>query len=195
MKIFGVIHSSRGDSPIVYYKGEGTLREGYPLFLPDIEESLIVAIPALFIKIGRTGKFVDPSFAHRYIESIGVGYDVTAMDCWVRLRRQGLPWDRAKDFDGAAVIGNAVPFEPQPSYTIEDLEHRAIATFPDLDLYRSLSEVSKNRIIHTGDIIFLIDSSFYDLPLQGFYYSLQVNESYSIGLSEHSSLSCVLRTK
>lgn len=196
MKIFGYIPSYKSDqSPILFYKGEGVLRPNYPLFLPEIEQSSIVAIPCLVLRIGRTGKFVDPSFAHRYIDGISVGYDVTALERWQEERRLGLPWERSKDFEGSSVVGNIVAFEPLSSYSIADSEGVVSASFSLDTLYQAISQFSYDRVIHTGDLLMLIAPDFYEPTSQGECYPLRIDEKHHLYSPQLPSVVCELRTK
>jgi len=45
------------------------------------------------------------------IAGIGFGLDLTKADVQNRLKEKGLPWERAKGFDGSAVLGEFVPFD------------------------------------------------------------------------------------
>jgi len=44
------------------------------------------------------------------ITGIGFGLDLTKADIQNRLKEKGLPWERAKGFDGSAVLSDFVPF-------------------------------------------------------------------------------------
>ncbi len=44
-------------------------------------------------------------------QEIGLGIDFTARDLQTKLKEKGLPWEKAKGFDGAAVIGKWLPKE------------------------------------------------------------------------------------
>jgi len=44
------------------------------------------------------------------ITGVGFGLDLTLADVQNRLKTKGLPWERAKSFDGAAVLSPFVPF-------------------------------------------------------------------------------------
>jgi len=59
----------------------------------------------VLVKINRVGKHIDKKFAHKYYNEIGLGIDFTARDLQAKLKAKGLPWEKAKAFDGAAVIG------------------------------------------------------------------------------------------
>jgi 2-keto-4-pentenoate hydratase/2-oxohepta-3-ene-1,7-dioic acid hydratase in catechol pathway len=62
----------------------------------------------ILVKINRIGKHIDQKFAHKYYDEIGLGIDFTARDLQSQLKEKGLPWEKAKAFDGSAVIGNFV---------------------------------------------------------------------------------------
>jgi 2-keto-4-pentenoate hydratase/2-oxohepta-3-ene-1,7-dioic acid hydratase in catechol pathway len=57
------------------------------------------------VKIKKVGKHIREKFAHKYYDEIGLGIDFTARDLQQKLKDKGLPWEKAKAFDGAAVIG------------------------------------------------------------------------------------------
>lgn len=65
----------------------------------------------LVIKINRLGKSIEARFAHRYYDEIGLGVDFTARDIQRQLVAKGLPWEKAKAFDSAAVLGKFIPKE------------------------------------------------------------------------------------
>ncbi|KIO35066.1 fumarylacetoacetate hydrolase family protein [Shewanella sp. cp20] len=44
-------------------------------------------------------------------EAVGVGLDLTKRQLQSRLKAKGLPWERAKSFDGAALFSEFVPFD------------------------------------------------------------------------------------
>lgn len=45
------------------------------------------------------------------IAGIGFGLDLTKAEIQNHLKSKGLPWERAKGFDGSAVLGDFVPFD------------------------------------------------------------------------------------
>ena len=55
------------------------------------------------------GKHIAKEFAHKYYDEVGLGIDFTARDLQSKLKAKGLPWEKAKGFDGAAVVGNWLP--------------------------------------------------------------------------------------
>ena len=57
------------------------------------------------MKIQRLGKHIQPEFAHKYYSQIGLGIDFTARSVQNELKEKGLPWEKAKAFDGSTLIG------------------------------------------------------------------------------------------
>ena len=80
----------------------------FGFMIPPFSEDIHFEVEIL-VKINRIGKFIDQKFAHKYYEEIGLGIDFTARDLQGRLKEKGLPWEKAKSFDGSAVIGKFCP--------------------------------------------------------------------------------------
>lgn len=76
----------------------------YPSFSKNIQYEVEVVI-----KINRLGKHIEEKFAHKYYNEIGIGVDFTARDVQQECKEKGLPWERAKAFDGSAPTS---PFTP-----------------------------------------------------------------------------------
>lgn len=74
-----------------------------PLFIPEWTESLHYEVE-LIVKINRLGKYIEPRFAHRYYDEVGLGIDFTARDIQDACKAAGHPWEKAKAFDGSAVV-------------------------------------------------------------------------------------------
>ena len=69
----------------------------YPSFSKNIQHEIEVVI-----KINRLGKHIEEKFAHKYYNEIGIGVDFTARDLQQECKEKGLPWEKAKAFDGSA---------------------------------------------------------------------------------------------
>ncbi len=95
--------------PVVFLKPDtAVLLKKQPFFIPDFSNDVHYEVEVL-VKINRVGKHIDKKFAHKYYNEIGLGIDFTARDVQSALKAKGLPWEKAKSFDGAAVIGNWIP--------------------------------------------------------------------------------------
>ena len=97
--------------PVLFLKPDTSiLLKKQPFFIPDFSEEIHHEVEIL-VKIKKIGKHIDKKFAHKYYDEIGLGIDFTARDLQSKLKEKGLPWEKAKGFDGAAVIGNFLPKE------------------------------------------------------------------------------------
>ena len=93
-------------TPVFFMKPDSSLlRNNDPFYIPHWSNDVHHEIE-LVIKINRLGKNIEKRFAHRYYEEIGLGIDFTARDVQNKLKDKGLPWEKAKAFDQAAVLSN-----------------------------------------------------------------------------------------
>ena len=94
--------------PVLFLKPDtAILLKKQPFFIPEFSNNVHHEVEVL-VKINRIGKHIDQKFAHKYYDEIGLGIDFTARDLQSQLKEKGLPWEKAKAFDGSAVIGNFV---------------------------------------------------------------------------------------
>ncbi|SHJ54587.1 fumarylacetoacetate hydrolase family protein [Aquimarina spongiae] len=102
------LENEKPTDPVVFLKPDTSiLLKKQPFFIPDFSNDIHYEVEIL-IKIKKLGKYIDRKFAHKYYDEIGLGIDFTARDLQSQLKSKGLPWEKAKAFDGAAVIGNWV---------------------------------------------------------------------------------------
>ncbi|TDU39401.1 2-keto-4-pentenoate hydratase/2-oxohepta-3-ene-1,7-dioic acid hydratase in catechol pathway [Gelidibacter sediminis] len=95
--------------PVVFLKPDtAVLLKNQPFFIPDFSSDVHHEVEIL-VKINKVGKYIDKKFAHKYYDEIGLGIDFTARDLQHQLKEKGLPWEKAKAFDGAAVVGKWLP--------------------------------------------------------------------------------------
>ena len=98
--------NERPTDPVVFLKPDTSiLLKKQPFFIPDFSDEIHHEVEIL-VKINKIGKHIDRKFAHTYYDEIGLGIDFTARDLQKQLKEKGLPWEKAKSFDGAAVVGN-----------------------------------------------------------------------------------------
>ena len=97
--------------PIFFLKPESAIiKNNKPFFLPDFSKEIHYEVE-IVLQICRLGKNIAPEFAHRYYDKIGVGIDFTARDIQRKCKENGLPWEKAKAFDGAAPLGKFIEKE------------------------------------------------------------------------------------
>ena len=103
------LQNERPDEPVVFIKPDSAiLLKEYPFVIPEFSNDIHHEIE-IIVKISKVGKYIEPKFAHKYYDEISVGIDFTARDLQQQLKDKGLPWEKAKAFDGSAVIGNFLP--------------------------------------------------------------------------------------
>lgn len=99
------LQNEKPKHPVVFIKPDSAvLLKGNPFVIPEFSNNVHYEVEVL-VKINRLGKYIQPQFAHKYYNHIGLGIDFTARDLQSDLKAKGLPWEKAKAFDGAAVIG------------------------------------------------------------------------------------------
>ena len=102
------LQNERPDEPVVFMKPDSAiLLKQHPFVIPEFSEDIHHELEVI-VKINKVGKYIEPKFAHKYYDEISVGIDFTARDLQQKLKDKGLPWEKAKAFDGSAVIGDFV---------------------------------------------------------------------------------------
>jgi acylpyruvate hydrolase len=90
--------------PLFFCKPDSAiLPKGNPFFIPDWTQEIHYEIEVVF-KVNKLGKFIQPNNALRYISEVSIGIDFTARDVQDELKKNGHPWEKAKGFDGSAVV-------------------------------------------------------------------------------------------
>ena len=91
-------------APMFFMKPDiALLRPGRPFFIPDFSDDVHFEVELVY-KICKLGKHISVKHAERYYDEIGLGIDFTARDVQSELKSKGHPWEKAKAFDGSAVI-------------------------------------------------------------------------------------------
>lgn len=135
--------SKRPEEPLIFLKPDSAvLPKKNPFIIPPFSKDVHYEVEVL-VKINKVGKFIGERFAHKYYDEIGLGIDFTARDLQAKLKKAGHPWEKAKGFDGSAVIS---PFFPKENFS---------------DLNNINFSLAKNdekvQIGNTKDMIFKID--------------------------------------
>ncbi|MDD2368099.1 MAG: fumarylacetoacetate hydrolase family protein [Sulfuricurvum sp.] len=93
------------------------------------------------------------------IAGIGFGLDLTKADIQNHLKAKGLPWERAKGFDGSCVLGDFVPFDAPLESLRMTLHINGVLTQEatyELMIYKPLEmieEIKSFMSFEDGDII------------------------------------------
>ncbi|MEW5676133.1 fumarylacetoacetate hydrolase family protein [Flavobacterium enshiense] len=100
------LNSERPSEPVIFMKPDtAILPKQFPFVIPEFSNDVHHEVEIL-VKINKVGKYIDPKFAHKYYDEIGLGIDFTARDLQAELKSKGLPWEKAKAFDGSAIISD-----------------------------------------------------------------------------------------
>ncbi|QIE59000.1 fumarylacetoacetate hydrolase family protein [Rasiella rasia] len=156
------LENEKPTDPVVFLKPDtAILLKKQPFFIPDFSDDIHHEVEVL-VKIKKIGKHIQQQFAHKYYDEIGLGIDFTARDLQQELKQKGLPWEKAKGFDGAAVIGK---FYPKITFaSVDDISFRLerngavvqqASTALQLWKIDALIEyISKYFTLKIGDVIF-----------------------------------------
>lgn len=148
--------------PVLFLKPDtAILLKKQPFFIPEFSNEVHHEVEIL-VKINRIGKHIDRKFAHKYYDEIGLGIDFTARDLQSKLKEKGLPWEKAKAFDGAAVIGrflqkdefedvNNINFRLEKN---DKLQQKGNTSLMLWKIDTLIEYVSKYFTLKIGDVIF-----------------------------------------
>ena len=102
------LNNNRPDSPVIFIKPDSSIiLKNQPFFIPDFSNEINYEVE-IILKICKLGKHIENKYAHKYFNQIGLGIDFTARDTQNELKSNGLPWEKAKAFDGSALVGSWV---------------------------------------------------------------------------------------
>ena len=154
--------NERPEDPVVFLKPDTSLvLKNQPFFIPPFSNDVHYEVEIL-VRINRIGKHIQQKFAHKYYDAIGLGIDFTARDLQAKFKSKGLPWEKAKAFDGATVVGDWVnkselphvdelQFEMTKNGTIVQQSSSALMLWKVDEL---IAYVSQFFTLKIGDIIF-----------------------------------------
>jgi 2-keto-4-pentenoate hydratase/2-oxohepta-3-ene-1,7-dioic acid hydratase in catechol pathway len=156
------LHNERPDEPVVFMKPDSAvLLKQHPFVIPEFSDDIHHEIEVI-VRINKVGKYIDAKFAHKYYDEISVGIDFTARDLQQKLKDKGLPWEKAKAFDGSAVIGDFISktqFESLENLNFELKNNGQTVQKSNTNLMlwnidQLIQEVSKYFTLKIGDILF-----------------------------------------
>lgn len=105
------LQNEKPENPVLFLKPDSAiLTKNQPFFIPPFSNEIHYEVEIL-VKINKVGKHINQKFANTYYDEIGLGIDFTARDVQDDCKAKGLPWEKAKAFDGSAVIGAFFPKE------------------------------------------------------------------------------------
>jgi 2-keto-4-pentenoate hydratase/2-oxohepta-3-ene-1,7-dioic acid hydratase in catechol pathway len=157
------LKNERPSEPVIFLKPDtSVLLKKQPFFIPDFSDDVHYEVEVL-VKINKVGKHIQEKFAHKYYDELGLGIDFTARDLQQKLKEKGLPWEKAKGFDGAAVIGekwldkNSIPDLNNLNFSLQkNSEYVQQGNTGDMlwKIDEIIAYVSQYFTLKIGDIIF-----------------------------------------
>lgn len=148
--------------PVIFLKPEtAILPKRNPFFIPDFTNEVHYEAE-LVVRINKIGKNIQEKFAHKYYDEVTVGLDFTARDLQQKLKEKGLPWEKAKAFDGSAAVGKFIQLDK-----IKDFENLEFTLHKNGELaqkgnpqqmifsiHKLIAYVSQYFTLKIGDLIY-----------------------------------------
>ncbi len=155
------LENERPDNPVVFLKPDSSiLPKNNPFFIPPFSNDVHYEVEVL-VKINKVGKHIASRFAHKYYDEIGLGIDFTARDVQSHCKAKGLPWEKAKAFDGSAIVGQ---FYSKEDFDLENLSFQLLKNGEIVQdgntqamlwkIDELISYVSQYFTLKKGDLIF-----------------------------------------
>lgn len=147
------------DEPVFFLKPDtAVLKDNAAFYHPDFSNDIHHEVE-LVLRVSKAGKFISEEFAHNYVDAITVGIDFTARDVQQKCKEKGLPWEKAKAFDGSAPIGVFVPFDADKAYNfslVVNGERQQTGNSSDMlfSFRQIIAYISQFVTLKTGDLIF-----------------------------------------
>ena len=149
-------------SPVIFMKpSTAVLAEGKNFTIPSFTNDLHYE-GELVLRVSKEGKNLKSPHVLDYCDAITVGIDFTARDLQNKLKEKGLPWEKAKAFDDAAILGkwtpltaaiveNPIHFSLHKNGAIVQDGDSSLMIFPLATILESLTEYFT---IYPGDLIY-----------------------------------------
>ena len=142
--------------PVVFLKPASALiPRGGPIRLPAFSNDIHHEIELVYSIIRQNG--------HARADKVTIGLDLTARDVQLEMKEKGLPWEKAKAFDGSAYVA-------EPSIVAESYPHRSHVDFMlkrngkvvqaghngqmIFDVPTLIAHVERYMALETGDLLF-----------------------------------------
>lgn len=132
--------------PLFFFKPESAvLHKDHPFAIPEWTQDCHFEVEVV-VRMDRMAKWIAPEHAARCYTTVGLGIDFTARDVQAELKQAGKPWEKAKAFDGSAVVSRSFLPLSDIEGDIQDLS---------FSLWKNGEEVQRG---HTGDMLFPVDT-------------------------------------
>lgn len=146
--------------PVLFIKPDTSVLKGSDFYIPEFSNDIHYELE-LVIKISKGGKYIQEENAAKHYEQIGLGIDFTARDLQSKLKEKGLPWEKAKGFDGSAVLSDFFPIEnfnteeihfelKKNNQTVQEGNSKDMI----FDINKLIANISQYFTLRVGDLIF-----------------------------------------
>lgn len=157
------LRNERPTEPVVFLKPETAIvLKRHPFFIPDFSQEVHHELE-LVVKIDRLGKNIQSKFSHKYYHEVTLGIDFTARDLQAKLKEKGLPWEKAKAFDGSVAVGRFIdlkdlekdPQELEMELRVNgDIRQKGNTSAMMWKIDELISYISQFFTLKKGDLIF-----------------------------------------
>ena len=156
--------NSPPSEPMFFLKPDSSLlHQRHAFYIPDWTNEIHYEVE-LVVKIKKLGKAIQKKYASRYYDEVGLGIDFTARDVQSKLKAEGHPWEKAKSFDGSAVVSEKFIQLESLGKNVQDLNfdlsingstvQSGSTTEMIFKVDDLISYISQYMTLKTGDLIF-----------------------------------------
>ena len=180
--------------PLFFCKPDSAIiQKGKPFFYPEFTKDIHFECE-IIVRINKLGKHINQKFAHKYFDEVALGLDLTARNLQQECKTKGLPWEKAKAFDGSAPMGDFISLSEN-----------------NLDVNNLSFELKKNnetvQIGNTNQMIFSVAqiiehvSKFFTLKIGDLIYTgtpegvgpIAIDDEFEVFIEGKSSLKVPIR--
>jgi len=105
------LSNQRPTEPVIFMKPGSCLTPvGLPITYPAHGNDLQHEVEIVY-RVDKFGRFENSMELADQLDGVTIGLDLTLRDAQFELKKKGLPWEKAKAFDGSAPIGKFMPVD------------------------------------------------------------------------------------
>ncbi len=109
------------------------------------------------LRLGKDCINPDENNAHSFIDAMTIGIDLTARDIQSQLKKKGHPWEISKSWDGAAIVGEFIPFSTPVTFDLS-INSKIVQKGDSQNMIFSITDIimyaSQFFTLQKGDLIF-----------------------------------------
>ncbi|MDG4945921.1 fumarylacetoacetate hydrolase family protein [Weeksellaceae bacterium KMM 9713] len=149
------------EEPVLFIKPSTSLNTSSSFDIPSFSEDIHFELE-IVLKISKTGKNISEEDAQYYFDEISLGIDFTARDVQSKLKEKGLPWEKAKAFDGSTTVSDFVSLNEFKNkeeiefelYQNEELKQAGNSKNMLFNFHQIIAHASQYFTLEKGDLIF-----------------------------------------